>query len=122
MVCGGMRPRCTLRGRVVYDRKPHLWRISDLYRVMDHVFVRLGDEPSQLADLLYNLSIRMLEIILGRVGLSALARVVYLYSFRLIDFFVQQLRFFYSTKEMAEWAKGIESRIHPYLPVSGQAH
>lgn len=117
-----MRPRSTLRGRVVYDRKPHLFRISDVYRIMDHIFVRLGDDPSLLADLLYNLSIKMLEIILSRVGLSALARVTYLFSFRVVDFFVQQLAGVFSRAEMEGWAEKIENRIHGYLPSSGEPH
>lgn len=114
-----LRPAWTAVGRVVYNRKPHLFRIADLYRVMDHVFTRLADDPSVLASTVYDLSIKALEIILLRFGTPFLAKAVYLVSYRLIDWFIQFLAGWFGRKDMEKYATGIRDRLKPWLPPEG---
>jgi len=116
------RPSRTYVGRVVYNRTPHLFSMRDLLRVADHVFVRLGEDPSVLASVVYDLSIRMLQIILFRIGLPGLAKIVYLFLIRIVDWGVQLLAGWFSRKEMEEFARSIEARIKPFLPPSSAAH
>jgi len=74
-----LKPQHTVRGRVVYDRKPHWFSEADLLRIGKSIFFRSSGEASVLKDILYRVSMYFLRIILDLFGAGVFASVVYLY-------------------------------------------
>lgn len=66
----------TRKGRVVYERKPHIFDEKDLNRILNATqFVR--NDPNILIKLLRGMTTKMIEIMLTTIGLSEFADETY---------------------------------------------
>lgn len=70
-------PHCTLKGRVVYERKTHYFNQKDLERVAWAVFFRLPHNRTIVKEALYRASTYFLRIILDIFGVGFFTDVVY---------------------------------------------
>jgi hypothetical protein len=111
-----MRTHRTVRGRVVYDRKPHLYSIRDVYRVAHAAFGRLDAKPNILAGVLFELSIAMLDKMLGLVGLNDFSTIAYLFCYKIVGWTMARITSLFGRRQAEKIALQLYSDLKPFLP------
>jgi hypothetical protein len=111
------KPHTTYVGRVVYNRKLHPFGPRDLLRIQQRVIEESPTE-SELEQLLRDLSIQMLDIMLGPVGKILPPEKVFQWIYNLVDETLEGLRGILApnqyqsiTKQMALLIEGKEANV-----------
>lgn len=78
------KPHTTYVGRIVYDRKLHSFSPADLLRIQ-HAVISDSSTESELEQLMRDLSIQMLDILLGPVGEIFPPEKIFQWLYELVD-------------------------------------
>lgn len=81
----------TSRGRVVYNRKPHLATEADVARFARSVFFRIHANPTAIYGVLYRISVSMLRTILNLFDAGIFAESVFAWLYDLVDWVLKTL-------------------------------
>jgi len=106
----------TLRGRVVYERKLHPFRQTDINRIARAIFWHIGPSATIITRLLYELSVYFLRLVLDLFGQGNWTPIAYNWIYSLVDEFVRRL-IEYEGRETAEsWVQGLQLLLVGYFP------